>query len=57
MYVETKLPTPQYDEHAPPSDLGVAILFVDDDPNILDGFRRQFRKKFRVPRKTVTTQK
>jgi len=48
MYVETKLPTPKYDEHAPPSDLGVAILFVDDDPNILDGFRRQFRKKFRI---------
>jgi response regulator RpfG family c-di-GMP phosphodiesterase len=24
------------------------VLFVDDDPAILDGFRRQFRKRFRV---------
>lgn len=36
---------------APPGEAGEdlpSILCVDDDPNILDGFRRNFRKKFRV---------
>ncbi|HEY3738337.1 MAG TPA: HD domain-containing phosphohydrolase [Bryobacteraceae bacterium] len=43
MYVETKI-----ESLAAPPDTRPAVLCVDDDPCILDGFRRQFRKRFRI---------
>src|SRR5215213_2436084 len=39
------------DANGTPGEAGASlpsILCVDDDPNILDGFRRNLRKKFRV---------
>ena len=47
MYVETKI-SPAEDTAPPGMEGHPAILCVDDDVNILDGFRRQLRKKFRI---------
>ena len=49
MYVETKVSSLQPDGPvASKSSAEIAILLVDDDPNILDGLRRHLHKKFRI---------